>query len=262
MTSISLEVPVVGAKNTTEEPKVGNSIKKTEEFINGANLDGTTNIKAEGIAEANLTAAVQTKLNQKSSGLELKKQAGSATGESGILYLMETNAATLTLTATATASKQVGIICNNGIESVKLKAGVGAKIFGDFVLSTGAGEVTVRENQHLIVEADGTNWRIIAGEPTNTNEYTTLESLAQATVEAGVTPSKTRPTLVTLSIQLQENHGIEIKVAGKAVAKIATGAPMPTITQAISFRVGANQAFTGKLITTWPNSIEYAFVGV
>ncbi len=198
MTSISLEVPIVGQKNTTEEPKVGNSITTIQSFLNGSNLDGTTNIKAEGVAEANLTAAVVTKLNQKASGLELKKQSGSATGESGTIYLMETNAATLTLTATATANKQVGIICKTAVASVTLKAGAGAKIFGDFLAAAGVASCVIAENQHVIVEADGTNWWIIAGEPKREQTYTALtEHIILSTAEFGEEPSSVRPSSVT-----------------------------------------------------------------
>ncbi len=263
MTSISLEVPIIGQKNTTEEPKVGNSIKKTEEYLNiatpGVGIGGA-NILAETIKESNLEAAVVTKLNQKAAGLELKKQAGSATGESGIIYLMETNATTLTLTATATINKQVGIICKSGVESVKLKAGAGAKIFGDFLTATGVTECTIRENQHVIVEADGTNWWIISGEPANLNTYEAEKTVSLATAEAGITISKVRPALLTVMASMGSAQGLEILVESKRAGFASNINVTGGIQVPITVRVGARQVWKAAMITAYTEPITYVAV--
>jgi len=254
MTAITLVPPVVKEKNTVAEPKVGTAIKAVEEFLNSNKLDGATNIKAEGVTETSLTSAVQTKLNQKSSGLELKKQAGSTTAVAGNFYLMETNATTLTLPAPATANAQVGIGTINGVESSKLKIGVGAKIYGDF--TNGGENLTIFENQHLIVEGDGTNWRILSGEPTNTNLYAAETTITLVEAEAGVTISKVRPALVTVFAEMTANQGLEITVSGKRAA-VATQSASGTITTPMMFRVAASQVWKAKAITAYTAGVKY-----
>ncbi len=218
MTAITLAPPIVGEKNTAAEPKAGTAIKAVEEYINSNKIDSTTNIKAEGVTEAALTSAVQTKLNQKSAGLELVKQAGSTTATAGNLYLMETNAATLTLPA-ATLNRQVGIICNVTALSVKLKAAGEAKIFGDFLTETGATECTLLVNQHLIVEASGTNWYILSGEPKREQVYGALTSRTGNALHLG---SAVRPVFVTLVMHPKVEHVAgELKVGGVQIGTFA-----------------------------------------
>ncbi len=238
MTSISLEVPIVGQKNTTEEPKVGNSITKVQEYLNlttpTVGVEGT-NIVAASIKESNLEAAVVTKLNQKSSGLEIKKQTGSATGESGIIYLMETNAATLTLTATATAGKQVGIICANTIAGVKLKTGSGL-IYGDFV--AGLAEIPIQKYQHVIVEADGTNWWIISGEPKRQAVWEAF-TLSKVEAEAAAAPSTFRPTLMVVTAE-EANMVVESETV-----LLSTAAGLP-VNASITFQLSPGFAWKGN----------------
>ncbi len=198
MTNITLAPPIVGQKNTTEEPKVGTAFTTIQAYLNQTVLGtgiGTENIIKESITEEKLSAAVQTLLNKAAAGLILTKQAGSTTGTSGNLYLMETNATTLTLPA-ATSGRQVGVICKNAIEKVEMKA-TGVKIFGDFLAAAGVETIILRENQHVIVEADGTNWWIIAGEPARTQLFATT-TLTTAEAEGGANPSKVRPALVNV----------------------------------------------------------------
>ncbi len=198
MTNITLAPPIVGGKNTSEEPKVGTAIKTLEEFLNqtvpGTGI-GTGNIIKESVTEEKLSAAVQILLNKAAAGLTVVKQAGSTTGESGNLYLMETNATTLTLPA-ATSGRMVGVATKNAIAESKMKAGVG-KIFGDFLSPTGVETVTLAENQHMIVEADGTNWRILSGEGKRTQAY---GARTERAVTTEFEPSSTRPTQVSFEV--------------------------------------------------------------
>ncbi len=190
MTKLTLVVPTTGEFNTVAEPKVDTAFTEIQSFINGKNLDGTFNIAEEGVAEGNLTSAVQTKLNQKSSGLELVKQNGSTTGESGKLYYMEKAASTLTLPA-ATINRQVAIFA--AAEGVKVKTAAGA-IFGDFLAEAGVAEITLTLNQHVTLEATGANWLIVAGEPKRAQPYVAHAGLEFAKLQE---PSAVRPTFVT-----------------------------------------------------------------
>ncbi len=201
MTSISLPPPIVGQKNTSEEPKVGTALTTIEQYLNqtvpGTGI-GTANIVNAAVTEEKLSAAVQVLLNKAAAGLTLVKQAGSTTGSSGNLYLMETNATTLTLPA-ATSGRMVGVITKNAIEESKMKA-TGVKIFGDFLAAAGVETITMAENQHVIVEADGTNWWIISGEPRREQAFAT-KTITTAEAEAGgatTNPSKVRPAIVNV----------------------------------------------------------------
>ncbi len=196
MTNITLSPPIVGEKNTTAEPKVGTAIKAVEEYINGAKIDGTSNIKLESVNENNLSAAVQVLLNKAAAGLTVVKQAGSTTGTSGNFYLMETNATTLELPL-PTIGRMVGVATKNTVAESKMKTNAGiAKIFGDYLKATGVETATLTENQHMIVVADGTNWRVISGEAKREQTY-------GARVERAVgkfTPSTVRPVQVSVEL--------------------------------------------------------------
>lgn len=189
MTELKYNVPSVGEKVTVAEPTVDTALTKIAEFINGNNLDGTKNIKAEGVLESNLVKSVQEKLTSKV-GLTVVKQTVSAEGSTENLYLMETNGNTLTLPA-ATANRFIGVTCANGVAAVKVKASAG-KIYGDFI--NGETEVTLTENQHIFVEADGANWRIVAGEAKRTGTYSKTGRLYATEYE----PSASRPVQVTV----------------------------------------------------------------
>ncbi len=222
MTNITLLPPIVGSKNTTEEPKVGTAIKAIEQYLNqtvvGTGI-GTENVIKESITEEKLSAAVQVLLNQKAAGLELKKQAGSTTGASGVIYLMETNATTLTLPA-ATSSRQVGIICKNTVAAVALKA-TGVKIFGDFLAAAGVEVINIAENQHVVVEADGTNWWIISGEPKREQLYS---ARVASVAGEGHTPNTVRPVEVVLTHKVSEGGIGSLVVAGKEIMTAVIGA--------------------------------------
>ncbi len=244
MTNITLSPPIVGQKNTSEEPKVGTALKAIEQYLNQTVLGtgiGTGNIVKESVTEEKLSAAVQTLLNKAAAGLILTKQAGSTTGSSGNLYLMETNATTLTLPA-ATSGRQVGIICKTAIAEVKLKA-TGVKIFGDFLAAAGVETITLVENQHVTVGADGTNWWIIAGESKREQKYATT-SLSRAEAETGVTPSLARPAIVNAVVISEINKPCfgAFKAGGVVVSEFLAGAVTALATkQPQSFWVNPGQ---------------------
>ncbi len=225
MTKLTLVVPTVGEFNTIAEPKVDTCFTEIQSFINGKNLDGTDNIKAEGVEEANLTEAVQIKLNQKSAGLELVKQNGSTTGESGKLYYMEKAASTLTLPA-ATSGRQVGIFA--AAEGVKVKTAAGA-IFGDFLPALGAAEITLVLNQHVILEATGTNWIVVAGKPA-------LPAYTARVEGSNFTPASDAFVIARMTYETGKGEGTwALKVGAVEVASGNKEQPTVNSTESISF---------------------------
>ncbi len=239
MTSISLSPPIVKGLNTVEEPKVGTALKTIEQYLNLTNPTegvGGANIVKESIKENNLELAVQILLNKAAAGLTLVKQAGSVSGTSGNLYLMETNATTLTLPE-PTINRQVGSITRNTIAESKMKVGTG-KIFGDFLNPNGVETVTLLENQHMIIEADGTNWRIISGEGKRTQEYTT-QTLTKAEAEVAMSPSATRPTLLVVQ---PEEDGMVVEAEGVVLTKAAGIGSVASIT----FELNPGQKWKGN----------------
>ncbi len=232
MTKLSIVNAEVGSKDTVAEPRVTNALKAIEEFINGKELDGATNIKAASIEEGNLTAAVTTLLNAKSAfALSLvKKNEASFSIASGELVLMEKEASEVKLPA-ATLNRIVGIICANAIVKITVKAPVVQTIFGQFLEKETT--ITLARNQTVILEADGTNWWIIAGEPKREQLYTVPIAYSKAQAEAGVEPSPLRPTFVTLSATWTSNA---VKVGGKQLT-VQEG------TGALSFWVNPGQSW-------------------
>lgn len=97
-----------------------------------------------------------------------------------------------------TTSVICGAICKEGTTAILAEGG--AKIFGDFLAEAGVAEVKLAKNQHVIFLADGSNWRIIAGEPKREQTYTE-KTYTVAEAKAGITPSATRPATVNVSMQ-------------------------------------------------------------
>ncbi len=95
---------------------------------------------------------------------------------------------------TATANSIIAVSANN--HTVTVGAGA-ALIYGDFI--TGATPITLVGYQHVLLEADGTNWHIIAGEPKREQAYAAWTSYAGTEVE----PSSTRPAFVTVNAELE-----------------------------------------------------------
>jgi hypothetical protein len=200
MTRLTLAIPSVGEKNTVAEPKVDVALGKVEEWANGK--VGTENIEAGTVTEAMLATAVVEKLTTKL-GLSLVAQAASVTGVSEKLYEMTTNATTVTL-PTPTTNRLIGVYCGGGIAGCKVTASSG-KIFGDF-LTAGATTVELTTCQHVLVQADGSNWLIIAGEPKRETEYAE-KTYSKAEAEAGFELSATRPGFLLASPQAGGTFG-------------------------------------------------------
>ena len=157
MTKLTVPVPSVGEKNTAAAPKVDTSLKAIEQWANGE--VGTGNIEAGTVTEAMLVTAVQEKLGGTIFGLTHKASAISAAIANGELLELTGAGTTGTLPA-ATKNRVCGIYA--AAAGVKLKTTAGV-ITGDFI--TGQATIGLELGQHVVVEAEGTNWRIIAGEP-------------------------------------------------------------------------------------------------
>ena len=227
-------LPEVGTQNSVAEPRVGTCFKEIEAFLNGKELDGAENIKAEGIKESNLEKALQEKLTTKI-GLTVEKRNESFVAEGEKFYAEEKNGATVT-TPAAVISKMFGVYCYAA--SCKIKAATGV-FFGDFI-TTNPTELTLTEKQHVILQCDGTNWGIIAGDPKKTAGYTAKE-LRVLTTE--YEPSATRPSSVML-------HLLGTGVAGLAQVEIVGGPlfqpSMPAVAgfqTILNFEVLAGQKF-------------------
>lgn len=217
MSKLSLTYPTVGQKDSTEEPKVTTALQAVETFLNGQKIESTDNIKPGGIEEASLSAPVQTLLNTKSAAaLSLvKKNEATFTIASGELVQMEKEASEVKLPA-ATLNRIVGIWCS--AKTITVKAAVAGTIFGDFI--EGATTITLMKTQHVLLQADGTNWDILAGEPKRTETYGALTSRSAAEYEtAGLTPSTTRPTWVTLSMRILVGQTVKVTVGGVLMAE-------------------------------------------
>ncbi len=194
MTNITLAPPIVGEKNTTAEPKVGTAIKAVEEFINGKKIDGTSNIKAEGLTEENLNSELKTKLAATLTGVKLKVVTVSTEAATGEMIGIGKSAITITLPA-ATLNREVVVYAGAGF-SGKVKCTAPAKMYGDY--TNAAGEVELFSLQHITVQADGTNWIIKAGGPKRTQLYVT-KKFTKAELEAGITLNASRPVFLAKS---------------------------------------------------------------
>ena len=121
------------------------------------------------------------------------EQTTSFTASSGELIRCGGNI-TVTLPSVPEANAMIGVVAYN--HSVEVTAGSN-KIYGDFV--EGATKVKLVGYQHLLLQSDGTNWFIVAGEPKREQGYTT-HTYSKAEAEAGVEPSATRPSIVNVGI--------------------------------------------------------------
>lgn len=191
MSKLSLVIPTVGIKNTVACPEVDTALSTIQTWANGE-VEGTNNIKAEGVIEANLDSATKTLLNTKSfAALTFNAQnVATFTAATGELVLMEKEASVLTLPA-ATANRIVGVMAGNSANSITVKAAAVKTIFGDFIAE--ATEITLAKLQHVILQATGTAWLIIAGEPKREQKYEAEKAIVAAET---VTPSATRPAFV------------------------------------------------------------------
>ncbi len=233
MTNITLAPPIVGEKNTTAEPKVGTAIKAVEEFLNSNKLDGTSNIKAEGVKESNLELALQEKLSAVLTGVKIKSTGVSAEAATGEMVVATAGGITITLPSAATINREV-VVYNTGGTAIKVKCAASQFIHGDFLSTAGEAEVELLQEQHITVQSNGsTSWFIKAGEPKRTQVWIN-KAFTKVEAEAGVTPSTRRPayvlfeqTMTALTIggvTVAQNKGMFYVPAGQAwKATVASG---------------------------------------
>jgi hypothetical protein len=180
----------------------------------------------------------------------LVAHATSATAKVGELLKM-TATATVTLPA-ASVNAIVGVICASGETTIKM---TGAKIFGDFI--TGAESIKLLLNQHVILQSDGTNWYIIAGEPKRQNVY---EAGITVTAEVEHEVSSTRDGLVTLSLAWEGKTNIEILVGGVKIGRLGNPEVTTSATGSITFKLPSGAKYKVKVITGTAPTIEQSFI--
>jgi hypothetical protein len=214
MTKLTYTTPSVGEKVTVAEPLVDTALAQIKTVVNGE-LD-TENLKAgAGVTEGQLATAVQEKLGGSVFGLTKKSSGISVTAVSGELVLMTAEATTVTLPA-ATNNRVVAVYA--AAKNVKVKTAAGV-IKGDFV--TGQGTIQLELNQHVTLQAEGTNWLIVAGEPKREAAY---EVRTSRTKGVEYEPSAPRPTFVVLRILGASAGSIGVLVGGIEIAIVGHAA--------------------------------------
>jgi hypothetical protein len=177
---------------------------------------GATNFKE--LAER-LTTILAEKL------LIVKSYAAAAALKAGELAEQTKAGETFTLPAATTANQIIGVFCS--ATSCKITTSGGAFIIGDFITAASkTATITLLEGQHVVLQSNGTNWLIIAGEPKREAPYV-LKSLSKAEGEGGAEPSATRPALVTFAAKQEENGGwvrLVVTIGGVTIGEAtATG---------------------------------------
>jgi len=129
--------------------------------------------------------------------LTLTTQSGSYTANPGDFVLATGTSSTITVPVTANALTCV-VYYPAGEGELTVKAASG-DILGDFMTTAVyfADGCHLLKNQHLSLLGDGTNARIIAGEPKREQKYA-FKEFTKVEAEAGVTPSTTRPAWVNM----------------------------------------------------------------
>lgn len=239
MTAISLTVPKVGEKNSEADPQTQAAFEELVAFLNGANLDAT-NLKAEGITEALLAPAVKTLLGKLVSGLTIAFRSVSLTAANG--ELVQAGATMTVTTPTPVQSASFGVLANGHEVTIKTTT----EIKGDFVPS-GAKEVKLVGQQHLILVCDGAAWYITAGEPKREQVYSAETKRASAaTIEA----SASRPAFVTVWSNPTTLSRVEVGPAGSLVT---IGHPSTAVQAMASFYLPPGQSWK----VTTANGEEY-----
>lgn len=217
MTKLSIVEPEVGQKNSVADPRIPAALKEIEKVVNGE-LEGTNNIKAGGVLEANLSEALLEKLTTKL-GFKLEEKNESFTAVSEKAYLVVKEAATAELPA-PTVNRIIALTCGSAINAFKVKCSSG-KVFSG-IHQAGATTVEVTKSSTIMVLATGTNWFVIAGEEKDERVYASVGVL-KAEAEAGVEPSPTREALVTVAF----TEVTTLTVGGVVVATaIPAGTPL------------------------------------
>lgn len=132
-------------------------------------------------------------------------------------FVEETKSGTTITLPTPTAGGLLAVFYAETTGQVTVKASSGA-IVGDFISST---ECKLAANQHLLLYADGTNWRIIGGEPKREQVYS---ARAKGTSGKEEEPSATRPTQVILEGFNKGAFAMTVEVGGVPISQATTPA--------------------------------------
>jgi hypothetical protein len=182
----------------------------------------TTPRGAKKVVVADSATAFREAINANAALLEAPMltavHAASFAGKTGELAMV-TATATDTLPAAA-ANAIHGVFTTAGTTTIN--AAGAAKIYGDFI--NAAASIHLLANQHVILQSDGTNWFIIAGEPKQEQTYGARTARALATA---FTPNATRPTQVVIDLSLEPTPGFgknaKVFVNGGLVTELFAG---------------------------------------
>lgn len=185
--------------------------------------------------------------------LALTKSSGVVEAHTGELLLME-GGGTVTLPAAA-VNTVVGVFSKGGSTTVKQHGA--DKIYGDFI--SAASTITLLENQHVILQSDGTNWFILAGESKREQTVTETGALTQGEAEAGIVPSTTRLAFVSVNISGKNGERLEANlesgghlVAAQSVGAISAFKPELTLVTFVmpgqSWKLAAGSANIGVVV--------------
>ena len=150
MTQLTLQIPVVGQSDSTEDPKVANSLTSIQSWANG-NIDHTNLSNSAGILPAQLALnAVRLTFISSSAG-------GGALA--GRLYETSTATAVYTLpSAVGIADQQIGFLNVSGgtitVQCTAQNIGFIGGPAASFTLGGGG--------RCVILQSDGSNWYVIS----------------------------------------------------------------------------------------------------
>jgi hypothetical protein len=157
----------------------------------------------------------------------------------------------LEMTATATvktplqaANAIFGVICAGGETTIKTEGG---GIRGDFVGAAPTETIKLTLYQHVILQSDGENWYIIAGEPKREQTYV-LVTPSKAEWEAGVVINTTRPVLATIYSLAEFSN---VSVGGKTIA------PFVAKRSELTVQVNPGQALKCEPFEAEPVNLRY-----
>jgi hypothetical protein len=172
--------------------------------------------------------------------LVINKRAASYEAASGELGELTKTAQTVTLPNVATANQIIGVFST----VAETKITTVAKIYGDFV--EGASGIILTTNQHVVLQSNGANWFIIAGEPRRETAYVAQKAFASA--ESLPAAAFTRPAsvLVEAAGALELEGSMTVSVGGVQVGAAQWGNNVKGLAaiQTISFDLNAGEKWS------------------
>lgn len=175
--------------------------------------------------------------------LIFKSYAAGATLKSGEFAEQTKAGETFTLPVATTANRVIGVY---GAAACKVTTSGGAFIIGDFITAASkTATISLAEGQHVVLQSNGTNWIIVAGEPKRQTGYVRTKPLL-AEAEAGITPSVTRPASVTVFVDFFGGEvGALVFVGGEEMGTLFKG-PTGTVAMPVTLWVGAGETWQIK----------------